>query len=299
MPASPLATGPVSAASPLSSALSSAAVSSGRSTAPGSGTPAARSTSAAEDTRVTRWLAPCASPACHSGRDGSSMRTATPPRARTISSPRCRAPSAAVTPKNVPGMRSRSAGVPEKVIAGCSAIPVAPCLVAGSSTSRPEQPLTCRTVVPAPTASAAASSATTQPRASSETASTSSSAACATAAGSATGTPGSRDAARARDASDRADTAVTGNPARRNAPPSAEPARPAPMMPTWGRQAPGEVVARRGRQCGGESGAPTNSGPRDPFSGFPSPGAPHEGANESDMCRSSPRQGYRTICLRS
>ena len=114
--ASPRATGPVSAASPCSSVRSSAADSSGRSTADGSLAPVARTMSSADATSVTRWLAPCASPACQSGRSSSGTATGVPPSSATSHSATGQWRPSAVTPYATPGSRGQvSSGAAERL----------------------------------------------------------------------------------------------------------------------------------------------------------------------------------------
>jgi membrane protein YdbS with pleckstrin-like domain len=99
--------------------------------------------------------------------------------------------------------------VPVKVMTGCSARGSAPTRAAGWSTRKPCRPLVCTSSWPGRIAPAAASPATRSGSVSSGTVTSASRARRSTSTGSTSGTPGSRVAARRREACDTPEAATT------------------------------------------------------------------------------------------
>src|SRR6476661_473907 len=173
----------------------------------------------------------------------------------TSASPRGRARSGLVTPKQQSCSRSRSSGEPVNVMAGWIASGTMSLPAADSNTEMPCAPDVCRTSWPGVKVPVALSPAMRSARASSGTASTTRWAPATTSGIGLTGTPGSRVAARSRLSSLTAETALTTWPARARAAPRTAPTRPAPTMPT-SKRAGRSPTARYRLQSGGVDPVP-------------------------------------------
>ena len=186
----------------------------------------------ASPSTVITWLEPCARAAWYSGRSASATTTGSAPISTTSAWAMGSTGAAAVTPKLQSTSRCRSMLNPVKVMAGCTASPMAPAERTGSRTSVPKRPAVCTTSWPGCHAPVAARPATSPGSWSSGTASSTSSLRSTMVSTSSTGTSGSRAAARSRLSADDAWTPTTAWPAARSAAPRTAPTFPALMTPT-------------------------------------------------------------------